>query len=85
MTKDIVIDNHHFDWKAMPCGKIITGNTSKREIFVRLHRKKCDICAKISFKDLMYLNPDPIPNNKMNYIDYKKGSYNTTHFYEIKL
>ena len=85
MSKGTLIDNHYFDWKDMPCGKRIIGDTSKRALFVRLHRKKCFICSKFSFKELMYITPEPVSNDKMTYIEYKKGAYNTTQEYVLKL
>ena len=57
--KVIVIADPDNDTLTMPCGKENRGFEKKRKMFANMHKKRCDICGKISkidFKLLYELN-----------------------------
>jgi hypothetical protein len=47
----MVQEHPNKDKLKLSCGRIIEGDESKRMTFIKLHRKKCDVCGKKPLKD----------------------------------
>ena len=74
------------DFCVLPCGKKNIGVLSKRKLFARLHRPKCELCKAVtSFADLYNVCPSIVPTKQQTYDKYVKGVYNVAKRYDINL
>jgi hypothetical protein len=73
--KTIACFNVYNDKKVLPCGYTVIGNDKKREMVVRMHVKKCEMCKMFPKSELSKLQRGGLNLRDTNYLSYVKGEY----------
>ena len=72
-----VVNDDYQSSRTLSCGFTVTGAESKRILYIKLHKKKCEICSQINANptEMASIGSDDVPIKKQNYLSYMKGEY----------